>query len=267
MPSSRTRLVVMATALALVAALGIVWLVRSATTDGGSAAGDGATSPATPPDGTASGAPTGTTTSAASGGVTPDGDRTRTSGRRSIRVNGLRLDGSDDGDGCMTVMNDTATTLTVEGISFTAAGIRARPAVRSDNAAHCGGGPRCDGARLPPDGDCRAGAVLAPNAPPGEYEITPLAQISYVCDNAERSPCDKVPDWGGPPPTPRDPVLVRGVDSRAPELNVTVEETGPPPSPSSPYSPVSPHTTGTPETPPSPNPPPPPADPSAPARE
>jgi hypothetical protein len=238
MPPSRVRTGILAGLLGLVAVLGVVWLVTTATTDGERTSGDGTptTSAATPTGtdtdtgtetGTGTGTDTGTGTgtatgTATAGGRTSDGDGDgdgEDGGRKSIEVNGLRIDGTGMGDGCMTFINKTATAATIESVSFAVVAQppgAAQPAVWSDNGAHCYGegdelDDPCDGYRLIEGGQCTAGAVLAQGAAPGEYTISGVAHYSFLCDNAEISPCnDERIDWGGRLPSPQEPVLVRG---------------------------------------------------------
>ncbi|MFI2436988.1 hypothetical protein [Streptomyces sp. NPDC018693] len=237
-----TRPLVLAVVLGLVAVLGVVWLVRTATIDGENTSGEKSTSSAeatdgsdptggdTPEDGGRDGSASAGQTKATAGSGTPsDGGRTD-GGRRSIQVNGVRLDGARNDPGCLTVINKTATAGTIENVSFVVVGGPARPAVSSDNAAHCDktGDPPCRGVRLVEGGQCLAGAVLAANAPQGTYTVEAVVHYSYLCDNTENAPCtrEEIPDWGGPPPTPQSPVLVRGTSStNVPRLTMVVGDT------------------------------------------
>ncbi|WP_159038181.1 hypothetical protein [Streptomyces sp. WM6386] len=244
------------------AVLGIVWLVRSATIDGQNAADEGPVSSVTGSNGTDPNAGTdpdadpGTGTgrsddgdsnspstsqgSSTAGNSTPGGE-TRKSDRRSIHVNGVRLDGNRNGPGCLTIINKTATAGTIDSVSFTATG-PATPAIRSDDAAHCSptGDPACRGINLTEGDQCVAGAVLPSDAPAGVYTVTAVVHFTYLCDNAENSPCNEVPHWGGSPPTSQNPVQISGSSSNhVPTLTMTVggaaEDTPPeefsPPSP------------------------------------
>lgn len=247
MPPTRARPIALSVILVLVAVLGIVWLVRSATTDGQNAADEGPVSSVTNSNGTDPNAGTGTGTdpnggtsrpgddggssspsasqgTSASGNSTPGGE-TRKSSRRSIHVNGVHLDGKPSGPGCVTIINKTATAGTINSVSFTVADGPATPTVRSDDAAHCSlsGNPVCRGIKLVEGEQCMAGAVLPSDAPAGQYTVTAVVHFTYLCDNAENSPCNEVSDWGGSPPTPQDPVLISGSSSNnVPSLGMSV---------------------------------------------
>lgn len=244
MATMRARPIALAIILGLVAVLGIVWLVRSATIDGENTAGKGTVSSAAASNGNGNdpdadggiggndtGPGTGTDTgsaaasqgTSATGSSTPDGG-TRKDGRRSIHVNGVRLDGNPSGSGCATIINKTSTPATFNSVSFTVASGPAKPAVSSDNAAHCSNGnPRCLGARVQEGYQCDAGAVLPPGSPNGRYVITTTVNFTYVCVDPENSPCDEVKDWGGSPPTPQDPVVISGSTSnKVPPVTIVV---------------------------------------------
>lgn len=239
----------MATVLGLIAVLGVVWLVKSATTGGektggsgpattNSAAASDATDDTDDTDGgkTGSGKATepgkttgpGETTGNATGERDGDGDGSRTpgggktseggggggGGKRSVSVNGLRLDGGDDGDGCVMFRNEYyRTAARIESVSFTVTDGPAgpgNPKLRSDNAAHCSAQrPPCDGARLIKGKMCEAGTVLPSDAPYGDYMINAVAAFTFLCDNAKTDPCEHALEAGGPPPTPDNPVLIR----------------------------------------------------------
>ncbi|SNX55701.1 hypothetical protein SAMN06272735_0127 [Streptomyces sp. TLI_55] len=234
MATTRARPIALAIILGLVAVLGIVWLVRSATTDGQNAADEGAVSPAAAshgndpdPDGGIGGTGTaddgGSSSGAASQGASAGGD-THRSGRRSIHVNGVHLDGNGSGDGCATIINKTSTPGTFNSVSFAVASGPAKPAVTSDNAAHCSAdNPPCAGARVQEGNQCDAGAVLPPGVPNGTYVITTTVNFTYVCVDPANSPCDEVKDWGGSPPTPQDPVVISGSTSNnVPPVTIVV---------------------------------------------
>ncbi|WP_329331650.1 hypothetical protein OG866_02500 [Streptomyces sp. NBC_00663] len=256
MATTRARPIALAIILGLVAVLGIVWLVRSATTDGENAADKGTVSSASAsngngngngngndpdPDGGIRGTDPGTgsgtdrqddgsssSTSAsqgtsATGSSTPGGE-THKSGRRSIHVSGVRLNGNGDRDGCATIINKTSRPLTVKSVSFAVSKGPAKPAVSSDNAAHCSGdNPTCLGATVQEGDQCDAGAVLPPGVPNGTYKITTTVDFTCVCVDPENDPCDKVTDWGGPPPTPQYPLTISG-PAAAPGVSITVGE-------------------------------------------
>lgn len=255
----------MATVLGLVAVLGAVWLVRSATTHnsenaagahrtadsaGTSIVTDGTTRG--PADGTTDatidsdgdGTPDSRTTGSGAasqgtstdGGGTPQGGRTPRHGRPSVRLNGVNLQGSGNSEGCVTVINKTATPAVIESVSFVVVDGPARPAVHSDNGDHCyraEGDERddpCLGLRLVEGRQCLTGAVLAPGARTGEYTVQAVVHSSFLCDNDKIDPCSDVKDWGGPPPTPQDPVRVR-CSSTVKALRSTIVVGGTSPSP------------------------------------
>ncbi|MEH0419345.1 hypothetical protein [Streptomyces sp. B21-083] len=285
MPTSRTRLSVMVTVLGLVAVLGVVWLVRSATTGTQKTSSSGtdtsatrstASSDATDGGTTGSGTTTGsgettgsgqttgsgktTGNATGGGGRTPGGDKTPGGGGggRSIKVNGLRLDGNGNGDGCVTFINKTATPARITGVSFTVVSGAGHPTISSDNAAHCDGqqggdaDPPCDGLRLIEGNQCQAGAVLGPGAR-GDYTVGAVASYTFVCDNAKINPCDRASEAGGPPPTPQNPVSISG-DSERLDTGLDVGGTPPdtPPTddtdPGNPPQPVNPPPGDTPTT-------------------
>ncbi|NNN33277.1 hypothetical protein HLK59_23535, partial [Streptomyces sp. S3(2020)] len=256
MHPTRARPIALAIILGLVAVLGIVWLVRSATIDGQNAADEGPVSSVAGSNGTdtdpnadpnadrGTGAGTSTDPDAgtsrptdggssspstsqgtSTGGNSTPGGETGNSGRRSIHVNGVHLDGNRNGPGCLTIINKTATAGTVTSVSFTVTAGPATPAVRSDDAAHCSptGDPACRGVKLTEGYQCVTGAVLPADAPAGVYTVTAVVHFTYVCDNTENSPCNEVSDWGGSPPTAQNPVTVSGSSSNnVPQLTMTV---------------------------------------------
>ncbi|MFJ1971225.1 hypothetical protein ACIO93_21375 [Streptomyces sp. NPDC087903] len=251
----RARLTVMAAVLGLVAVLGVVWLVRSATTGSeNSVGGEGTISSAATRDGTATATATNgsgtaddgaTSSGEASGGTgaasdgtatkgsrTPDGGETHNGGRRSVRLNGVRIDGAGHGEGCVTLDNRTSTPATLESVSFVVTKGPGRPAVLSDNAAHCSRDQDSNSpcTRLLPIGrQCLAGAVIAPGAPQGEYTVKAVVHSAFLCDNDKISPCNDVRDWEGPLPTPKAPVLVRSSKTtRLLETTVDVAGAKPP---------------------------------------
>ncbi|HLL37020.1 MAG TPA: hypothetical protein VK545_24745 [Streptomyces sp.] len=257
MPSSRVRIGVLAAVLGLVAVLGVVWLVRSATTGGGGTSAERTNGTAEAGNGTGTGGDGGTgedgdTGTGTDGGRTAeetgtDGGRTTDSdedgggdgggdgdgdggdgGRRSISVNGVRINGSGT-DGCLSAINLTDVVATMESISFTVTAGPSKPTVRSDNGAHCpavqqGYGRPCAGAQLQPNESCTAGAVLASNATRGTYSITAVATASFRCENSTSHPCDLVEDWEGSPPTPQNPVSIEGKTD--PDLTTTITRQG-----------------------------------------
>lgn len=244
MPPTRARPIALAVILGLVAVLGIFWLVRSATIDGQNASDEGPVSSVTGSNGTDPNARTGTDPGTGTGrsddgdssspstsqgtstaGNSTPGGETRKSDRRSIHVNGVHLDGNRNGPGCVTIINKTATAGTINSVSFTVTAGPATPAVRSDDAAHCSldGNPACRGINLTEGDQCVAGAVLPSDAPAGEYTVTAVVHFTYLCDNAENSPCNEVPDWGGSPPTSQNPVQISGSSSNnVPTLTMSV---------------------------------------------
>ncbi|MEQ4721913.1 hypothetical protein [Nonomuraea sp. B19D2] len=230
MASSRSRVLIMAGVLALVAILGIAWLVGVATSNGveplagsgtnvpadGAHAPDGSTDA---PDGS-TGAPEGSTGDAPGRGTTTDDGQPPGGGstpqesrnnRRSIHWNGVRLDGSPGDDGCVTIINKTSTVGTIESVSFT---VRSGPGRATARTApgHCEptGDPLCQGVRLRAGSQCLAGAVITGDASDSPYVIQAVVRFRYMCVNVEDSPCDEVRDWGGPPPTAQAPVEVTG---------------------------------------------------------
>ncbi|MFE4870723.1 hypothetical protein [Streptomyces sp. NPDC056682] len=260
----RTRPIVLAVVLGLCAVLGIVWLVRSATISGQNTAGEGTNSSSstasgtdspggrTPDNGGTSSGATGNGTGSpggrtpdnggassgatSQGAATPGGTTPGGGGRRAIHVNGVRLDGNRNDSGCLTVINKTSTAAMIDSVSFEVADGPARPAVRSDDAAHCSptGDPACRALHLVEGRQCLAGAVLPADAPDGEYTVTAVVHYTYVCDNTENSPCSEVLDWGGPPPTPQAPVQISGSSStHVPQLTMVVGGTDNSPSPDS----------------------------------
>lgn len=254
----------MATVLGLVLVLGVVWLVRSATTGSESTAGVDRTTDSADPsndtDGTADstthstadstidsdgdGTPDSRTTrsgaasdsTATDGGGTPQGGRTPKGRRPSVELNGVNLQGSGNSEGCVTVINKTATPAVIESVSFVITGGPARPAVHSDNGDHCyraEGDDRdtpCLGLLLVEGRQCLTGAVLAPGARAGEYTVQAVVHSSFLCDNDKIDPCNYVTDWGGPPPTPQAPVRVRSSGTgKALRSTIVVGGTSPPP--------------------------------------
>lgn len=218
----------MATLLALVAVLGAVWLVRSATTDSGNtASGDTAS-------GSADVRSNGSGDADGGGDVTADGGRSRAGeasnggGSRSPggggkhRVgphvpNGVNINGSGR-NGCAIVLNMEETPATVTSVSFkvTEAPGKQKPKLRSDNGARCHktlyqqANP-CDGLRLKAlEGGCVAGVAALSNAEGGHYEVRGTLTATFLCDNVDKDPCKRVRDWSGPKPTPQHPVLVTG---------------------------------------------------------
>lgn len=278
----------MATVLGLIAVLGVVWLVKSATTGSQNTSGSGtdtsaahstATSDATDGGTTGSGDTTGNTTGSGQptgnatgdgqttgnttgsgqtsgsatggGGHTPGGGKTPGEGGRSIKVNGVRLDGANDHDGCVMFKNPYATTAHIESVSFSVTDGPegpGNPALKSDNAAHCSRGSGCDGARLVTDGKCEAGAVLPSDAPSGDYTINAVAAFTFLCDNATTDPCKHALESGGPPPTPKNPVLLRASSSMPTDAFGEGPEPGDSP-PNNPPQPVNPPPGDTPTTP------------------
>ncbi|MFD7018089.1 hypothetical protein [Streptomyces sp. NPDC059928] len=223
------------------------------TSSGATGSGTGSPGGRTPDNGGASSGATGSGTGSpggrtpdnggASSGATSQGTATPGSttpgggGRRAIHVNGVRLDGNRNDSGCLTVINKTSTAATIDSVSFEVADGPARPAVRSDDAAHCSptGDPACRALQLVEGRQCLAGAVLPADAPDGEYTVTAVVHYTYVCDNTQNSPCSEVPDWGGPPPTPQAPVQISGSSStHVPQLTMVVGGTDTSPSPGSP---------------------------------
>ncbi|WP_097257005.1 hypothetical protein [Streptomyces sp. Ag109_G2-15] len=264
MAPPRSRLIAMTVALGLVAVLGVVWLVDAALTGGGDTVSESTTNPAATfsrtgtagttgpddPDAPGGDTPGDTTTGAgtASAGTQTTAGETPGGGRKSVHYNGLHLDGqADDDSGCLTLINKTATAITVDRVSFFVVTGPVKPAVRSD-AAHCYEegdelDPPCVSYRVIEGRACLAGAILPQGALPGKYLVRAVADISFVCDNTTVDPCDKVPSWNGPPPKPNNPVKVSGTASPKSglDLNMSVEGTEPEPqpdsSPSSQYSP------------------------------
>lgn len=243
----------MATLLGLVAVLGVVWLVRSATTDDQSSAGSDSTTGSADARSNASGDGDGDVTAnggrsrpgeASNGadGHTPGGGKPAKGGQRSVTYNGLHLDGDAHGFGCLTVINGTGTTALVKNVSFQ---VSPKASIHSDNAAHChdgegGNAPACNGKRLAKGKGCLAGGVLAPDTPPEYYTITAVVEYDFLCDNVKITPCDVLKKRGGPPPTTRDPVRLVGTTSDLPQATVLIDESNSPSASRAPKSP-SPH--------------------------
>lgn len=217
----------MASLLGLVAVLGAVWLVRSATTDSGDTAASDATS------GSADVRSNGSADADGGGDVTADGGRSRAgeasnggsqspggSGkhRDGPKVpNGVNINGSGN-DGCAIVLNMEETPATVTSVSFkvTEGPGKQKPKLRSDNGARCHrklyqqANP-CDGFHLKAlEGGCVAGVAALSNVEGGHYEVRGTLTATFLCDNVDKNPCRRVQDWHGPKPTPQHPVLVTG---------------------------------------------------------
>ncbi|MEU6714554.1 hypothetical protein ABZ897_24060 [Nonomuraea sp. NPDC046802] len=233
MTPSRSRMLIMAGILGLVAVLGIAWLIGAATGhEGGSQAGSrtqapgglvglpdenptgetpdpGSTTGDTPGPGSTDGDPAGSPSNR------PDSSApTSRNNRRSVHWNGVRLDGDNNGDGCVTIINKTATVGVIESVSFTVVSGPGRATARPDTG-HCDtdGNPLCQGVRLRPDTRCVAGAVLTGDASNQAYTVRATVHVRYLCSNKVDSPCDEVLNWGGPPPTPESPVEFWGATS------------------------------------------------------
>ncbi|MEV4475880.1 hypothetical protein [Nonomuraea sp. NPDC049504] len=211
MASSRVRVIIMAGVLGLVAVAGIVWLVGVATGDpGGSPTGAGVNLPVddedvpeqdvddVPPP---AGEPTSQERSQ---------EKSRNN-RRSVRWNGVRLDGSPGDDGCVTIINKTSTAGTIESVSFEVRSGPGRAGARSaPGRCEPTGDPLCQGVTLRPGSQCLAGAVITGEPSDSPYVIQAVVHFRYRCVNVEDSPCDEVQDWGGRPPTEQRPVEIRG---------------------------------------------------------
>ncbi|MGW2614206.1 hypothetical protein [Streptomyces sp. NPDC001500] len=243
MQPSRARLGIMATLLGLVAVLGVVWLVRSATTDSRSTAGSDTASGSADGQSNASGHADG------DGDVTADGGRSRPGeasngadgggsqspgrggkhGDGPYVPNGVNLQGNGDRDGCVTVINKTSTPAVIESLSFVIVDGPGGTTVHSDNGAHCYNepgdekpGPPCQGLKLIEGDQCLTGAVLASNAKDGEYTVEAVVHTRFRCDNDKIDPCNYVKDWGGRPPTKKAPVDVRGSGTSQSPLRATI---------------------------------------------
>ncbi|MEV4111755.1 hypothetical protein [Nonomuraea sp. NPDC049695] len=229
MTPSRTRILIMAGILGLVAVLGIAWLAGVATSGGTEPVADTGTNAPTgdadapdgstdTPDGStgedAPGRDTGDDTGDDNaeqpngGGSTPQASRNT---RRGVHWNGVRLDGSPGDDGCITIINKTSTVGTIESVSFTVESGPGRATARSA-PGHCEptGDPLCQGVTLRPGSQCLAGAIITGDASDKPYVIQAVVRFRYVCVNVEDAPCDEVRDWGGRPPTAEAPVVVTG---------------------------------------------------------
>ncbi|MFI5792430.1 hypothetical protein [Streptomyces sp. NPDC051677] len=267
MPPTRARTGVMVTLLGLVAVLGIVWLIRSATTNSENTSGvDTHTNSAGTPDGGETGGGDGDTPdgngdgTATDGGGTPNGGKTPGGGgHRSVHLNGVNLQGGGDREGCVTVINKTATPAVIESVSFVFVD---RPptktTVSSDNGAHCfpdeappDRDTPCDGLRLIEGKQCLTGAVLAPDAGPGEYTVEAVVHTRFQCDNDKIDPCDALKGKVSPPPSPQNPALIRseGVTEDESPLRATIVVEGKSSSP--PEDSFSPETPSVPEISPS----------------
>jgi hypothetical protein len=217
----------MAAVLGVVAVLGALWLVRSATHSGSSAPA-GMTDSAVPDDSAMTGTGNNTHDSATTGtgNGTHDGGTTHNHSRRSISANGPRLDGADQTGGCRVVVYHGDIPATVNGVAYRVTS-SPKPEIRAKNAAACGG-PPCDGKVFTSDQDsCYVGADLAPGVEAGTYTIAAEITYSFVCDDTEVRPCSGVENWKGPPPTPRDPVAVSV--SLPYEMSISVNGGGSPP--------------------------------------
>lgn len=226
MTSSRVRVLIMVAVLGLVAVAGIVWLVGVATGDpGGSPTGAGVNLPVDDGD---DGDVTDVPEQDADEVESPDGEpasqekpqaesqkkpqeQSQGNNRRSVRWNGVRLDGSTGDDGCVTIINKTSTVGTIESVSFEVRSGPGRAAARSA-PGHCDptGDPLCQGVTLRAGSQCLAGAVITGEPSDSPYVIQAVVHFRYRCVNVEDAPCDEVGNWGGPPPTEQRPVEIRG---------------------------------------------------------
>jgi hypothetical protein len=252
MAPSRSRVLIMAAILGLVAVLGIAWLAGVATgngaepvagtgtnatadaADGSADAPDaGGSTTGAPDDGSATGAPDGSTGQGkdaddgqpAGGRSTPPGTRNN---RRSVHWNGVHLDGSPGDDGCVTIINKTSTVGTIESVSFT---VHSGPGHATARSApgHCDptGDPLCQGVRLRAGSQCLAGAIITGDASDRPYVIQAVVRFRYLCVNVEDAPCDEVRDWGGRPPTAEAPVEVTGETSNnVPRFDYYIGDSG-----------------------------------------
>ncbi|MEV4806254.1 hypothetical protein AB0K18_40165 [Nonomuraea sp. NPDC049421] len=219
MASSRVRVLIMVGVLGLLAAAGAVWLVGVATGDpGGSPAGAGVSMPVDDedvpdqdvrdediPDEDAS------DEVRSSAGEPKSQEKPQGNHRRSVRWNGVRLDGSTGDDGCVTIINKTSTVATIESVSFEVRSGPGRATARSA-PGHCEptGDPLCQGVTLRAGSQCLAGAVITGEPSDSPYVIQAVVHFRYRCVNVEDAPCHEVQDWAGPPPTEQRPVEIRG---------------------------------------------------------
>ncbi|MFI6734144.1 hypothetical protein ACIBI9_14540 [Nonomuraea sp. NPDC050451] len=253
MAPSRSRVLIMAGILGLVAVLGIAWLAGVATGNGAEPlAGTGTNAPADAPDGSADAPDADGSTDApdddgsatgvpgdstgqgkdADGGQ-PTGDRSTPppgtrNNRRSVHWNGVHLDGSPGDDGCVTIINKTSTVGTIESVSFTVQSGPGRATARSA-PGHCDptGDPLCQGVLLRAGSQCLAGAIITGDASDRPYVIQAVVRFRYLCVNVEDAPCDEVRDWGGPPPTAEAPVEVSGQTSNnVPRFDYYIGDSG-----------------------------------------
>jgi hypothetical protein len=225
MASSRARIIVTAGIVSLVAIGGIFWLISAATGGGGNgkSVGQEATIDPTAEGGSSAGQPNGPDARSTGPGGSLAGRPNN--GRHGIHWNGVRLDGNEGDDGCVTIINKTGTDGVVESVSFTVIGGPGGVAVRADNA-HCtdAGDPPCNELALQAGDQCSAGAVLSGHAAPGHYTLRANVNYRYVCVNVESSPCDEVRDWQGSPPTSGKPVEFSGTTSNnVPPAEIFVE--------------------------------------------
>ncbi|MFC4535429.1 hypothetical protein [Sphaerisporangium dianthi] len=242
MATSRTRVIVMAAILGLVAILGVVWLVGVATGGGAPSAGSagaddgyaGDTSSSDPAatdgtggtggtDGTGGSSSPGAGPSATSGAGSSSSARP-SSQRRSIRVNGVRLDGTPNDDGCATIINKTSAPAVVTNVTFT---LKRSPApvglAPASSACDNGGDPPCEGARVREGGQCLAGVRLTGRPAPGEYLIGVNVSYRYTCTSPDDDPCN-YPSLRGVPMSPENPVEVYGTTSNnVPDIQIFVE--------------------------------------------
>ncbi|WP_248961167.1 hypothetical protein [Sphaerisporangium perillae] len=241
MATSRTRAIVMAGILGLVAILGVVWLVGVATGGPGSStdaagAGDGYAGDSSSSDPLATGTTDGSFSddgpSPSSGvgpssGAGPSSSAGPRSQRRSIRVDGVRLDGNPTGDGCATIINKTSAPAVMTNVTFT---LKKSPApvglTPASSACDNGGDPPCEGARVQEGDQCLAGVRLKGRPAPGEYLIGVNVSYRYTCTSVEDDPCN-YPSLRGVPMSPEDPVDVYGTTANnVPDIEIFVE--GPP---------------------------------------
>lgn len=244
----RTRVIVMAAVLGLVAMAGAVWLTTLASRGGESAesagnevvppAGQSVTgstalqpsatesasasvsSPAAPEE---SVSPSSASLSSPSAPEEPLSPSTSSgsapeSGPRSIRVNGIRLDGNGNGDGCVTIINKTSTPAFYESVTFTLVSGPQRVTLDPDTA-HCvdpenesESDPPCTGLKIDSGRQCIAGVRIPRDAKPGRYLIQPVVHYRYSCISPQSNPCN-YPGLRGMAMSPDEPLEVTGATS------------------------------------------------------
>jgi hypothetical protein len=223
MATSRARVALMVGVLGLVALLGVVWLFTTArsrhSTQGAGNAGL-QSGPVGSPGAMGSPGAVASSGGQQSGGSQLGGDSAPppagpTHRVRSIRVSGVRLDGADNGGGCVTIINKTSVPAVFSNISVTApADAGAGVVVDSAECQQRQGDPVCAGAEVRPGSNCVVGARLTGNPRPGDYTLTVQVGYRYLCTSKADDPCN-YPELADVPMSAADPVEVTGTSSSA----------------------------------------------------